>query len=95
VTVRSVSGSAGSDARYTATAACTSGERAVGGGATLVGSANTNDHLLSSRPGTGAGGFGVGSTVPSGGDTPTAWTAEMYSAVSGRTLVVYVICAAP
>lgn len=97
VTIRSVSGTAGSDGRSTGTAVCSSGERAVGGGAVLVGGANTNDHLLSSRPGVGAGsgGFGAGSNVPANGDTPTAWTAEMYSAVSGRTLQVYVICAAP
>ena len=92
-----MSGSAGADGRYTGTAVCNSGERAVGGGAMLVGTANTNDHLLSSRPGVGAGtgGFGAGSNAPSSGDTPTAWTAEMYSAVAGRTLTVYVICAAP
>ena len=62
----------------------------------LVGAANTNDHLLSSRPdvGAGSGGFGAGSNAPAAGDTPTAWTAEIYSAVAGRTLQVYVICAA-
>lgn len=96
VTIRSVSGPAGSDGRFTATAVCNSGERAVGGGAMLIGAANTNDHLLWSRPGVATGGgFGAGSNVPNAGDTPTAWTAEMYSAVSGRTLSVYVICAAP
>ena len=97
VAIRSVSGTAGADGRYTGTAVCSAGEHAVGGGAVLVGAANTNDHLLSSRPGVGAGsgGFGAGSNVPSSGDAPTAWTAEMYSAVSGRTLQVYVICAAP
>ena len=97
VAIRSVSGSAGSDGRYTATAVCNTGERAVGGGAVLIGTANTNDHLLSSRPGVAAstGGFGAGSNVPNAGDTPTAWTAEMYSAVAGRTMTVYVICAAP
>ncbi len=97
VAIRSVSGTAGSDGRYTSTAVCSAGERAVGGGAMLVGAANTNDHLLSSRPGVGAGagGFGAGSNVPNAGDMPTAWTAEMYSAVSGRTLQVYVICASP
>lgn len=97
VVIRTVSGTAGSDGRYTATAVCLTGERAVGGGANLVGTANSNDHLLSSRPGMGAGsgGFGAGSNAPTAGDTPTAWTAEMYSAVAGRTLSVYVICATP
>ncbi len=97
VVIRSVGGAAGADGRYTATAVCSPGERAVGGGAALLGPAHTNDHVLMSRPGVtaGAGGFGAGSNVPVAGDTPTAWTAEVYSALSGRTLNVYVICAAP
>ena len=97
VQIRTVTGAAGSDARYTATAVCNAGERAVGGGAALIGGAHTNDHVMWTRPGltTGSGGFGASSNVPNAGDTPNAWTAEVYSAVSGRTLSVYVICAAP
>jgi hypothetical protein len=97
VTIRSVYGSVGADGRYTATAVCHTGERAVGGGAALIGGANSNDHLLSSRPAltTASGGFGAGSTLPNDGDTPNAWTAEMYSAVAGRMLTVYAVCAAP
>ncbi len=97
VATRTVSGTVGSDARYMGTAVCQTDERAVGGGAYLSGTAHTWDHLLSSRPGvtTTAGGFGANSNTPGTGDTPNAWTAEMYSAVSGRTLNVYVICAAP
>lgn len=97
VQIRTVSGAAGADGRYTATAVCQSGERAVGGGAALLGPAHTNDHVIMSRPGvlTGSGGFGAGSNVPNAGDTPNSWTAEVYSATTGRTLNVFVVCAAP
>lgn len=97
VATRVVSGPVGADARFSATAVCLTGERAVGGGANIVGVAHTWDHVLSSRPGVTAtaGGFGAASTLPAAGDIPNAWTAEVYSAVAGRTLNVFVICAAP
>jgi hypothetical protein len=95
VVARTASGPAGGDDAYFATAVCLSGERAIGGGATLQGTENRSDHLLLSRPGvtTGAGGFGSSSSMPIAGDSPNAWTGEIYSAVAGRTLVVFALCA--
>jgi hypothetical protein len=97
VAVRTAIGAAQADGISVGTAVCQAGERAVGGGVMLQGTVNSSDRVVYSRPGVeaGAGGFGTTSAVPQSGDTPTAWTGQMYSAVAGRTLVVYAICASP
>ncbi len=95
VVVRTATGAAGGDDAFFATAVCQPGEKVVGGGTQLQGAENRSDHLLLSRPGvaTGAGGFGISSSIPVTGDSPNAWTGEIYSAVAGRTLVVFALCA--
>jgi len=94
VIVRTAAGVAGGDDDFFATAVCLSGERALGGGAMLQGPENRSDHLLLSRPGvaSGSGGFAGTSAIPVAGDTPNAWTGEVYSAAAGRTLIVFVLC---
>jgi hypothetical protein len=69
---------------------CATGERATGGGLSPS-TTGTTDAMVGSHPTTAGGG------IPAEGDTPVGWRSlyQSSTAVAGRVITAYAICARP